>query len=58
MKENYVIYDERSDVEIIVSMTKEQVETINAFLVLMELHCEYSVDKANEYMAKELVSND
>lgn len=58
MKENYVIYDERSDVEIIVSMTEEQAETINAFLVLMELDCEYSVDKANEYMAKELVSND
>lgn len=58
MKENYVLYDERNNVEIIVSMTEEQVETINAFLVLMELDCEYSVDKANEYMAKELVSND
>ena len=57
-KENYVIYDERNDVEVIVSITEEQAEVINAFLTLMELDCEYSVDKANEYMAKELISND
>lgn len=53
MKENYVIYDSRDDVERVVKMTAAQAKAI-AWLFDNFNFCDWCIEKANDYEGEEV----